>query len=252
MRALVLIFTLASSAPAMAHFQVDLMKGKTGRGSSSSSSEGVQWTLADWLSQKNKMSLADQWLAMHRGKSSFDFNASASHNRYWVRTTDANGNVTTTSRDAQNYTADLGVSIFSIHGEYEKNTANEEIFGGSAGLRLLGAVAQTTSLTARYGFIRRQSLTTGERWDNPIAEGQLQLYIFRTFGLNGEYRYYFPVNSNLGNRLQGHRVTAGAFIENGYFRIYGNYYVEPMQSGPTTSATQDRREGYEAGVRLYF
>lgn len=247
MRLTPFLFTLFAfySQPSLAFFQMDFLKGKNTSKSSS------QFTLADWLTQKGNAKLADQWLAMNRaGDGWLEFNPSASHQSYTVKTTDASGSVTKT-KDSQKYTADMYLSILNLYGEYEKSSDNIEEYGGAVGLRLFGTSSQSTFLAARYGFLRRQNLTTQERWDNPFVEGQLQLYIISQFGLNGQYRYFFPRESNQGTRLEGHRVTAGAFIEMGILRVFANYYQQPMNVG-TGGVQKEERTGYEAGVRFYL
>lgn len=246
MRLRLFIFALAVySQASSAYFQMDFLKAK------SSGKASSQFTLADWLGQKGKASLADQWLALNRaGGGWFEFNPSAAHQSYKVKTTDASGTVSAT-KDSQKYTADMYLSILNLYGEYEKSSDGIEEYGGAAGLRLFGTSSQSTFIVARYGFLHRQNLVTQERWDNPYVEGQLQLYIIPQFGLNGQYRYFFPRESNQGTRLEGHRVTAGAFVEMGILRVFANYYQQPLKLGAGGSVQEDR-EGYEAGARFYF
>lgn len=243
MRLTILLSLFIFTSPAFAFFQMDFLKGKN------SSASNSKFTLADWLTQKGNAKLADQWLALNRaGGGWFEFNPSAAHANYKVKTT-TGGVSSSVTRDSQRYTADTYLSILNLYGEYEKSSDNIEEYGAAAGLRLFGSSSQSTNLVARYGFQRRQNLTTQERWDNPYVEGLLQLYVLANFGVNGQYRYYFPKDSNQGTRLEGHRVTAGAFFDVAIFRLYANYYQQPMKVG---AATNEDREGYEAGVKLYF
>lgn len=216
-------------------------------------SSATQWTLADWLQQKNRMSLLDHWLALHTSTSWFQFDAGGGPTQYSVRTTTSAGTARVT-HTSQSYNANFYLSIFNIYGDYEKSDDNYESYSGAVGLRLLGTSSRTTSLTARYGLRHRQNLTSGEHWTNPFLNGQLQLYVFSKFGLQGTYTYYFPNTSNLGRQLKGHKVNAGAFLELAIFRIYGNYFLEPLTIGGS-GATEDiteQRSGFEGGVKMYF
>lgn len=244
-RCFLLLFLASLAAPAHAYFQLELMNSKrTARQSS-------QWTLADWLSQKGRMSLMDQWLAMNKSANIFEFNPSAAHGRYTLKTADATA-TTSVDQDFQAYALDIYVTIFNLYGEYEKTSAQREAYGGAVGFRLLGTSSQTTNLVARYGWRQTMELQTQEEWENRFAEGQLQLYILKSFGLQGRYRYYFPSDSNLGQRLEGHRVSGGAFIDLFVMRIFGDYFQEPLELTSNGSVTKVERQGYEAGVRFYF
>lgn len=216
-------------------------------------SSTTQWTLADWLQQKNRMSLLDHWLALHTSTSWFQVDMGGGPSQYSVRTTTSAGTATVT-HTSQAYNVNFYLSIFNIYGDYEKTDDNYESYSGAVGLRLLGTSSRTTSLTARYGFKHLQNLTSGEHWMNPFLDGQLQLYIISQFGLQGTYTYYFPNTSNLGRQLKGHSVNAGAFVELGIFRIYGNYILEPLDisANDSTGASTRQRSGFEGGVKLYF
>ena len=49
------------------------------------------------------------------------------------------------------------------------------------------------------------------------------------------------------------RATGGAFIEFAEFRLYGDYYQEPMEFKDANGVrTKEERSGYEAGLKLYF
>ncbi|MBX3023199.1 MAG: hypothetical protein KF799_16110 [Bdellovibrionales bacterium] len=244
--ALYTVLALVLPSPAFAFFQMDFMKGKTESKASS------RWTLSDWLSQKNKMRLADQWLMANRaGDGWFEFNPSATTGSYKVSVDSGSGS-TSVTRNSQKYTLDMYVSLLNLYAEYEKSGDDLEEYGGAVGLRVFGASSQTTNLVARYGFQRSQSLSTQERWDNPYAEGLLQLYILQNFGLNGQYRYFFPKDSNHGERLEGHRTSAGAFLEFLFVRFYANFYQQPMKRTSGGTVTTEKRDGYEAGARFFF
>ena len=67
------------SLNAHAYFQMDFMKNKTQARATS------RWTLADWLAQKKKMALADQWLALHSSSNWFDLSVSGQQTSFDVK-----------------------------------------------------------------------------------------------------------------------------------------------------------------------
>jgi len=235
---------LGFSFSARAYFQMDFLKNKNSTKATS------QWTLADWLQQKNKAKLADQWLAMNRAAGPLlELNLAGGWNRYKVKTSGASATV---EHDSQSYQLDTYFSIFNVMGEYEKTDDSLESYAGAVGLRLLGASSQTTNLVARYGLRQRTDLGTGEVWKNTFAEGQLQLYLVSAFGLQGKYRYFFPHDSSRGNRLAGHRATAGAFLEFGLARLFANFFQEPMESTSGGAVSERDSRGLEYGLKLFF
>lgn len=229
------------------NFQSNLLNAKRSQKTAS------QWTLADWLTQKRNMKMADQWLAMNRSATVFESIMSGGHSNYKLKNTDASGVETEVSRESQAYQLDLYLSIFNFFGEYEKTSDDREEYGGGAGLRFFGTSSQTTSLLARYGWRKRQDLLTSEVWENQFAEGQLQLYLIGNFGLNGSYRYYFPKRSNQGREFVGTRASAGAFVEFMLFRIFGEAYQEPVEFTDANGVTtKEERRGLTGGLKLYF
>jgi hypothetical protein len=243
-----LIIILASfPIAASANFQTDLLRAKRGR----NGGVDAQWTLADWLSQKNKASLMNQWLALHSSSDWFEMNVSGASQQFKFKS-DNGTTSSSTNQTGQTYTTDINFSIFNLNGEYQKTNDDKESYGGAAGLRLLGGSAQSTSLTARYGWRRLSDLKTQERWENQYAEGVLQLYIVQEFGVNGTYRYYFPATSNQGSRLEGHKVTAGVFFEFFIFRVSADYFQEPLQLSKDGVITRQSSEGFQGGVKLFF
>lgn len=199
------------------------------------------------------MAFWDQWLAMNRQATMYEINASASHSRFKLKDTNSSNVTTSIDGESQNYNLDIYVSIFNVFGEYEKTDTDREAFGGGVGLRLFGTSSQTTNLTVRYGYRKLTDLPTAEYWENQFAEGALQLYLVKFMGLGGKYRMYFPGKSNLGSSLEGTRATGGVFFEMLLFRIFADYYQEPIVYKDAAGViSKQQREGYDAGVRFYF
>ncbi|MGE4131219.1 MAG: hypothetical protein AB7F86_06245 [Bdellovibrionales bacterium] len=247
MTRIVLLFILVSlTIPARAYFQQELMKQKVAK------KEASRWTLTDWLSQKRKISLWDQWLAMNRSANFFENNLSAGHGQYTMTTTDASGNKTKDKLDFQSYGLDIFFTIFNLYGEYEKTSDDRESYGGAAGLRLLGTSSQSTNLVARYGWRKLNSMRDGEVWENQFAEGVLDLYVFKYGGLSGKYRNYFSNESNLDGKLGGTRAGGGLFFEYGILRVFGDVFQEKLEIDRAGVKTKLDREGYLAGLKLFF
>lgn len=236
------------SCSAHAYFQLELMKSKR-----SSDRQASQWTIGDWLAQKNRVNLMDHWLAMNTKSGGIEINTNAGAQQFQLTTDSGSGEVKKT-HNGQVYSLDMYILLLNLHGEYEKTDNGWESYGGAAGLRLLGDSSQTSSLVARYGWRKKHDLNSMEIWENQYVEGVLQLYLVQFFGLQGQYRYYFPNESNKGRRYQGHKTTAGVFLEMGLFRLYANAYQEPMEIASTdqTTVTKESRQGLEGGLKLYF
>ena len=214
-----LLLVALFSTQAFAYFQADLMNAKH------NPNAGIQWTLADWLAQKNQMSLMDQWLAVHRSNTLYELNLGTVNQEYTYQAGPA-GALVNKSQNAMDYQADFYLSILNLEGEYRKTSDNLESYSGAAGLRLIGTSSRSTSLTARYGWQRRTDLSIPEHWDNQFLEGVLQLYLVKRLGLNGTYRYYFPFTSSQGDELQGWKIKAGIFYEFSIVRLQVNYFKE--------------------------
>jgi hypothetical protein len=230
------------------HFQTRMFDGQK-----RAQKEASQWNIADWLAQKSQMEWWDHWLAMNRSASAFELNLGAAHNKYTLATTDADGVRTETGKDSQFYNLDFYVTIFNLYGEFERTSNSRESWGGGAGLRLFGTSSQTTSLLARYGWRKLTKLESQEVWENLWAEGELQLYIASFLGLEGRYRRIFPNKSSRGTTLEGARSTAGLFVEFLEFRVFADVYREPIELKDSNGdVTKEQREGYEAGIKIYF
>ncbi len=235
------------AAEAAPNFQTKMLEGKRAK------KESSQWNIGDWLSQKSKTAFWDQWLAMNRQATIYESNLSASHSRFELKSTDASGLITKTDGDSQNYGLDFYITIFNIFGEYEKTNANREAYGGGIGLRIFGTSSQTTNLALKAGWRKLTDLRSTESWENTFAEGAMQLYLLKFMGFHGKYRMYFPAESNMGNTLEGTRSTAGVFFEAMIFRIFADYYQEPISFKDANGVkTKEQREGYDAGIKLYF
>lgn len=244
-RWLLTIATLTSSPAALAYFQMDLLSGKRG----ARKSAGSKWTLADWLSQKKNAALADHWLAMHRSSDLLELNLSTAHDRRWTK---PDGGGASFETDGAQYQGEIFLSIFGIAGEFSRLRPDVESYGGSTGIRLLGAHSQTTSFVVRYGWRRLTDHVARVHFDNFFAEGVFDLYLFNQFGLGGEYRQYLAPEKDAGD-FQGSRWSGGTFVEIGdRVRLFARVYREPARTAVNGLSSRQTHEGYSAGVKLFL
>ncbi len=241
-----LLLFLLWEVSAAAYFQEEIMSQKI------SARQEKQWNVLDWLTQKKQIALWDAWLATHNSSNLFDFTLSGGYFKYDLSIKPPGASESKTRFTAKNGSLDMYFTILNIYGEYEKAGDSRESFGGAAGLRLLGTSSQDTSLVARYGWRRYRDLTTQEQWDSRYVDGLMQIYLFKYFGIDGSYRYYFPQASNKNNRWVGSRSTGGVFIEALFLRIYAQAVYEPVNITVDGAVTQETRRGGEVGVRMLF
>lgn len=248
MRSFVVIVFLITGSPAFAQkFQGPLSSQAQGNRESS------RWTIADWLTQKGNMRFMDQWLTLNRSANLFEMYLGGGPVSYTHRTTTA-GVTTTASQDSIAYQIAMYVSIFGLQAEYEKTDHDLTAAAGSLAVRLIGATHQGTNLTLKYGLrkLTDESVTPAAEWSNQFAEGDMTVYIVKMFGVKAQYRHYFPDTADNGVDLRGSRATAGAFVDIGLLRLYGDYFQEKMDADNAGTVTTKEREGWEYGARLYF
>lgn len=227
------------------YFQLDLMKNRQGN------KESSRWTVVDWLSQRQKIQLWDQWLAMNRSANWFEMQVSASEFDYTLKS--ENGTATTEITDkSQSYSLDLWISLIGLRGEYEIRADDYESRSAMVNLRLIGSSLQSTHFILRGGVQTLENTATQEKWENPFASGSLKLYFLDFIGLFGEYRHFFKSDSNQGRQLVGSRTRAGAFVEYGILQVTGSYWEEPSEITGATGTTQEKRTGTEVGVAFLF
>ncbi len=215
--------------------------------------ESTRWTIADYMTQKQRVGMSDMWLAANRSANFFEMYLSGGPVSYDLNST-VGGVTTTTSQNSQSYQVAMYVSIFGLQAEYEKTNHKLTSSAGSLALRLLGMSNQSTNFTVKYGLRNTtdESVIPARQWSNQFAEGELTLYVVDFFGIKGQYRHYFPDKSDTGIDLRGNRATAGVFIDIGFIRLYGDFFQEEMEQVNAGTVTTNEREGIEYGARLYF
>lgn len=229
------------------YFQMDLMKKRQ------SNKESTRWTLVDWLAQKRRINLWDQWLAANRSANIFELQLGGGKFDYELETKTPSVK-TTVSESSQVYSVDIWLYFVGLRGEYEDQDSSVTTKSGLISLRLLGSSLQSTYLALNGGLQVREDDTSGtnEKWENMFASGSLNIYLLDFLGVHGEYRYFFPKKSNLETELSGSRLKGGGFLEYGVVRVVGNYWQENYELDSGNQTEDQERSGLELGLRLTF
>lgn len=226
------------------YFQVELMKNRQ------KAKETSRWTLFDWISQKKKISLWDQWLAENRSATIFEMQLSGSQSDFETVTKTSVGE-SDFKDSSQSYALDLWITLFGVRAEIEEQAEIQKTTSLMANLRLIGSSLQSTHLVVRGGIQQLEDLQNDRTYQNPFASAALRIYFLSFIGLHGEYRHLFEAESDEGAiQLTGTRTKAGAFIEWGILRIQGQVVSEPFEFTNGGSVTEQTRSGIEYGIYL--
>jgi hypothetical protein len=233
--------------PSLCHaqyFQMDLMKNRQ------KAKESSRWTLFDWISQKQKISLWNQWLAENRSANIFEMQLSGSQMDFETVTKTDLGE--SDFKDSSNtYSLDLWITLLGLRAEYEEQPDVQKTSSAMLNLRLIGSSLQSTHLILRGGMQQLETFADDRTYQNFFAAAALRLYFLSFIGLHGEYRHLFEAESDEGSvKLSGSRTRGGAFIEWGILRLSGQYVNEPYSFKSGGETTDQTRSGLEYGVQL--
>lgn len=212
--------------------------------------EGSRWTLAEWLAQKDRNKLMDQWLWLN-APSPYEFSLLGAYTNYKTTLASGEKEYTTTDLEASAY-----ASIFGLTVEYERRPdENENDLTGMFNVRVLGSSIQSSSLVVSYGQRTRTftALDPVSITRNQFYQVSLQLYIGRYFGINGHYRNYLPYTDNYFGDITGTLTETGAFLEFESIRIFGTYFQDLQKnSNPSTPTPEINRKGIKTGLQFFF
>jgi hypothetical protein len=213
--------------------------------------ESSRWTLQEWLAQKQRNNLMDQWLMMN-SPSPFEFSIGGASNSYQLQKDQlAMVNHSSTSLAASAFAQAVGLT-----GEYENNLSEKlSDLSGMLSLRVLGSSLQTTSITLHAGQRTRSYLEGTERESvrNLFTQLSLQAYMTKYFGIFGAYRQYYPTDHSSLGSVSGHHIEGGLFIDFGGLRIFGNWSDELQENKATSGTkTQYKRQGLKSGLVIFF
>lgn len=213
--------------------------------------ESKRWTLQEWMSQKNSNALMDQWLVMN-SPSPFEFMIGGAYLDYKSRVDSpaSETNYTSTTGEVAAYAQATGLSV-----DYENNgKENMNEVTGLFNFRILGNSLQSTSITLGVGQRTRtlSGLTPSLQFKNTATQIRLQSYFTKYFGLEGFYRYYFPIDDSTLGQISGSRSEAGLFIDFKAVRIFGSWFQDIEDDKSSTTANSTKRTGLKSGLKIYF
>lgn len=212
--------------------------------------ETKRWTLQEWLDQKNRNALMDQWLVMN-SPSPYEFSLKYETFRVESKVDSA----AATKVDSSSGSVAAFAGPVGLYGEYENSI--KENLSDSVGLlqfRLLGGSLQTTSLTLGFGQRTRNFnyLSVDHNLRNLVGQAVLQVYLNRHFGIKGTYRYFLPEkDENLGE-VYGHLTEGGIFIDFKGLRVFGDFFEDLQRMKPSGVDAKIRRQGIKTGLQFFF
>lgn len=214
--------------------------------------EAKRFTLQEWLENKDRRALMDMWLTINT-PSPYEFVIGGSMFNYTLQTT-----VTDTpaqSKSVGGYSGEISAyaRFVGLSAEYSNNT--EEGFNDVAGifnLRIFGNTVQGSHITLHYGLRTRNAADKSYRLNQQFGAATLQLYLMKYFGIQGNYRKYLPYSEDHFGETEGNELNAGAFIEFGALRLFGDWYQEKQNSKMNNVETKYDRTGTKIGIKIYF
>ena len=130
----------------------------------------------------------------------------------------------------------------------------------SANIRLFGKSIQDSSLVAKYGnYEALNTLHMGDNLYEPSIQtgtfygGELQLYLTKVFGIEGNYHEYQKQNNpEASQNLGGTYYDYNAFIEISLIRLVFGKYTESWNVSDAFGNYDVTGEGYTGGLKLQF
>ncbi len=212
--------------------------------------EAKRFTLQEWLANKEKNRMMDLWLNMN-SDSPYEFIIGGNLNTYSLDTT---ARSFTQTQNYKNISADFSAyaEIVGLTAEYTNNSEeNYNELLGMFNLRLFGNTMQGSHWSLHYGLRTRQSEHI-YRLNQQFAASTLQIYLTKHFGIESQYRYFFPVTENYYGDTKGDSTSVGVFIEYGIVRIFGKWFQEKQESFKDDLKTNSIRTGTQVGLRFYL
>lgn len=211
------------------------------------SKRSSRWTLQEWMEQKDKNRMMDLWLAMYK-PSPYEFYFQGSADQYDLKT---DGVLTNNYRSYSGAIAFYAL-IMGVEAQYENNTVEGyQDLAGLLNLRIAGNAVQSTHLSINYGMKKRLTTPSVELYQQ-FTGANLDIYLNKSVGLHGHYRYYFPATEVSLGEITSHRREAGVFFDIEFVRLYGNWYSETFDTKTSTTTQALERTGVQTGIRFFF
>ena len=219
--------------------------------SSAAARESKRFTLQEWLENRDRRALMDMWLSLNT-PSPYEFILSGSMFHYSLENTISNS---TTTKTIDGYSAELSAyaRFVGVTAEYTNNT--QEGFNDVTGifnLRIFGQTVQGSHMTLHYGLRTRTATDASYRLNQQFAAVTLQIYLMKYFGIQGNYRQFFPYSEAHFGDTQSSEINAGAFIDFGSLRLFCDWYQEKQNSKLNGVENNYDRTGTKVGIKLYF
>lgn len=214
--------------------------------------EKGRWSLTEWMEMKNRNRMMDMWLSVN-SPSPFEFSLGGFFNSYKTEVKDSG-----VSNSFNSFSGEFSAyaQLVGVTAEYENNTEeNYNDLSGMLNIRLLGNSIQNTSFTVSYGqWTRESGGSAPSRLSQQFAQGALQIYLTKYFGMDGKYRYFFPITTDELGDVARNVAEAGLFVDFKAVRIFGAWYSE-KQKTKLPAATNDtvvERTGIRSGIKIFF
>jgi len=208
------------------------------------------WNLGEWLLLKQKMSIMDQWLALHSSANNFEFFIKGGQgNKYsWHHQNNSEDVVDRQKMDW--FQGGAYFRIFGIEASYEHSNESYTAKKVHGALRIFGTAVQNTNITAHYGV--RKFKGHGEIFLNNYWGGSATIYLLPFLSVEALYHRYLPATSSQGTRPDGKLLEYGAYIDIWFLRPGITYFQETTQLKKSTGDVSEKRTGVRIGASIYF
>ncbi|MBT4760366.1 MAG: hypothetical protein HOO06_01600 [Bdellovibrionaceae bacterium] len=219
--------------------------------------EAKRWTLADWLSTKERNRQMDMWLALHSSDTDYEFYFNLDYATQ--STTESNSALGIVDQAVPVYRAGFAAYATIIGLEYKFSKMGD--YRGSKSyinLRIFGTSNQNTNFTLFYGnrnYTETILSSLGdEQFKNDFLGFSYTLYLLKHFGLQVNVENYLAKGSDKSLNFDGSLIETTIFVGYGFMRVYGTMSKEPIKyTQLSTSTTLEwARDGLYGGVKLFF
>lgn len=208
-----------------------------------------RWTLAEWLALKERNRWMDLWLAQNSHSSFYEFYLEGRALNYGQYESSKPENIS--NRNAYGGTFAAYAGVVGLRGGYETRAEDQSNWVGSFNIRLFGRALQDTHINLEYGLTG--TTLKEEAFQNQFGAVSTNVYLTRSFGLEGVYSKILPAQSSTHRTLHGESSKAGVFIDFGFLRVFGNWRKDFQHiEGADLPTLEEFREGFGGGIRLYF
>ena len=254
--------------------------------------EQTRWTLTEWLKIKERMKMMDVWLALFSDPKKDQFQPELMLSYGMTRgtmTVDVAGrtqtdalagnvgraqlwltNLVSSTIGIRMLNIDLGLEGYqrltgtfqpaAVAGsvtepEGDAHALRTRSYTGA--LRLFGKNVQDSSIVFKYGRYDTHNALAGLTKSGAAAGAEMQLYLFKWLGVEGNYMAYGDAKTARGADAtqRGAYYDYQAYIEVSLLRLSGGPYREQWTSvgaDPAVPALKTDETGYVANVKLSF